>query len=99
MKLQKKARRQDTQFKQGNKISMKGRFGGGLNGSSKTQWFNKYATCDAQLKFRLELAIKKYGRIPHIEEETNLIHTFIKRFGSWRNGLQYYGYKPLRENK
>lgn len=67
------------------------------NGSQTVQWKNKYGTCDAQLQYRLEEAIKKYGRVPKTEEEPRLANTLERRFGSWTKALDFYGHQPYRQ--
>lgn len=58
----------------------------------KDQWKNKYGTCKAQLRFRLEEAIKKFGGLPPSDsrEYKNLYRLFVNRFGGFREGLEYY---------
>lgn len=63
------------------------------SGSSTVQWQNRYGTCEAQLKFRLEEEIKKFGRVPTANEAIKLARIFGRRFGNWTNGLHFYGYK------
>lgn len=63
------------------------------NGSQTTQWKNKYGTCDAQLKYRLEVAIEKYGRVPMIDEEPNLASVLKRRHGNYEQALKEYGYE------
>jgi hypothetical protein len=68
-----------------------------VNGGQTTQFKNRYGTCDAQLRFRLETAIEKYGRVPTTHEERLLGSIFRKRFGSWKEGLNKYGYEPIKQ--
>lgn len=67
------------------------------NGSQTMQWKNKFGTCDAQLRFRLEEAIKRLGRVPKTEEEPRLASTLERRFGSWTKALNFYGYEPFQQ--
>jgi len=60
---------------------------------SKDQWKNKFGTCEAQLKFRLEQAIKhNNNQLPDwtTNEGQNLKRLFVNRFGSWEKGLEHY---------
>lgn len=59
--------------------------------SNKVQFRNKYGTCDAQLKMRIEIAIKKHNGIPTSKQESNLYRCFQRRFGSYEQGLKHYG--------
>src|SRR3990167_4821702 len=65
------------QFKKGHKLGV-----GDINGTNRIQWKNRYGTCDAQLKFRLDKEIEKYGRLPPNKECSPLWRAFHRRFGS-----------------
>lgn len=65
------------------------------NGSETMQWKNRYGTCDAQLKFRLDTAIAKYGRVPTTAEEPRLAWVLKARHGTWEQALEKYGLKPF----
>lgn len=81
-RLKKRTKRKHMYYHQCNKIQLKNRFG----------------TCDAQLKFRLDEAIKKYGRVPLCKEETALSNCLIRRHGSWNKALEKLGYKPTHHS-
>lgn len=72
----------------------KGGRNGNNEGSKTIQFKNRYGTCDAQLKFRLDELILKYGRVPTTEEAGALAHTFARRYGNWTRALEIYELKP-----
>ncbi len=64
----------------------------GKNGMSTTQFKNKFGTCEAQLKFRVDEHIKKYGKFPTYRTDSNLEAVLRYRFGSIQAARNYYKY-------
>ncbi len=65
----------------------------GKNGMKTEQWKNKFGTCEAQLKFRVDEHIKKYGKFPTFRTDQKLDAVLRYRFGSIDNAKIYYKYE------
>lgn len=62
------------------------------SGAQSFQNMNRFGTCEAQLKARLDDAIKKFGRVPKVREEPALAAAMTRRFGNFRKGVEHFGY-------
>lgn len=93
---EKVGRQKNNKMKKGNTLNKDNKRDGhseAVKASTNTaQHYNKYGTCEEQLKDRLNKAIEKYGRVPQQKEEQNLYAAFRQRFGTNKKGLEYYGH-------
>lgn len=64
------------------------------NGSRSVQFKNRYGTCEAQIKFRFEEAIKKHSGVFTSKQEPSLASILERRFGSFTKAIVYFGYIP-----
>lgn len=63
------------------------------NGVNKIQFYNKFGTCEAQLKMRIDKWIETNGHFPTQSEDKALTSCLYRRFGSVEKAKEYYKYE------